>query len=90
MTRPLRSTGVTQPRRYYEAACPWRRPRCFRSHGSTCAFADLGRPTPISSATLQTPHLRSWRGQTSWPDASSIRALTGLWVKGGERSASRQ
>src|SRR5579883_2561541 len=28
--------------------------------------------------------------QTLWPDASSIRVLTGLWVKGGERSASRQ
>jgi len=40
MTRPLRSTGVTQLHRYYEAVCPWCEHRYFRSHGlSTCTFS---------------------------------------------------
>src|SRR6266404_352527 len=46
MTRPLRSTGVTQLHRYYEAVCPWCEPRYFRSHGlSTCTFSlTISRP----------------------------------------------
>jgi hypothetical protein len=46
MTCPLRSTGVTQLHRYYEAVCPWCEHRYFRSHGlSTCTFSlAISRP----------------------------------------------
>jgi len=66
MTRPLRSTGVTQLHRYYEAVCPWCEHRYFRSHGlSTCTFS-----LAISRPGSHVSHWSPYQGHAAYTPAA--------------------